>query len=103
MPPDPRAVPGCDAAAVGARARHYATVTQARDLQRALGPEVHLIEVGCCGDVAFSTAQAIAAALAQDAGRQPAVFVTGTDARLGAIVVDRLVAAGLDRVWWVSP
>ena len=100
MPPDPRAVPE-DAAAVGAHARRYATATQASNLQRALGREVQLIEVGCCGDVAV--AHAIAAARAQGAGPHRAVLVSGSDARLGAAVVDVLIAAGLDRVWWVSP
>jgi len=102
VPPDPPAVPKDDAA-VGARARRYATATQARDRQRAPGPEVHLIEVGCCGDVAVEHAHAIAAARAQDAGRHYALLVTGSDVRLRAAAVDSLVAAGLDRVWWVSP
>jgi hypothetical protein len=100
MPSDPRAVPE-DAAAAGARARRYATTSQARDLQRALGREVQLIEVGCCGDVAV--AHAIAAARALDARPHQAVLVSGSDAQLGAEVVEILVAAGLDRVWWVSP
>ena len=99
MPSDPRVV--STAMAPIASAQRYATSAQARDLQRSLSDGVRWIEVACCDDAAVM--QAISAALAQDADRRPAVFVSGADASLGAMVVNRLLAAGLDRVWWVSP
>ena len=79
MPSDPRAV--STAKAPIASAQRYATAAQARDLQRSLSNGVRWIEVACCGDAAVM--QAISAALAQDADRQPAVFVSGADASLG--------------------
>ena len=99
MPSDPRVVSTAMAPITGAQ--RYATSAQARDLQRSLRDGVGWIEVACCDDAAVM--QAISAALAQDADRQPAVFVSGANASLGAVVVNRLLAAGLDRVWWVSP
>ena len=99
MPSDPRAIPTAKAQIESAQ--RYATASQAHDLQRSLSDRVRWIEVACCGDAAVI--QAITAALAQDAGRQHVVFVSGADASLGAMVVNRLLAAGLDRVWWVSP
>jgi len=99
MPSDPRVV----STAMGpiASAQRYTTSAQARDLQRSLSDGVRWIEVACCGDAAV--VQAISAALAQDVGRQHVIFVSGADANSGAMVVNRLLAAGLDRVWWVSP
>ena len=99
MPSDPRAM--STAKAPIESAQRYATAAQALDLQRSLSNGVRWIEVACCGDAAVM--QAIGAALAKDADRQPAVFVSGADASLGAMVVNRLLAAGLERVWWVSP
>ena len=99
MPSDPRVV--STATVPIASAQRYATSVQARDLQRSLSDGVRWIEVACCGDAAV--VQAISAALAQDAGKQHVIFVSGADASSGAMVVNRLLAAGLDRVWWVSP
>ena len=98
MPSDPRAVPA-DGGPVAGFYR-YATAAQSRDFERALGDDVHRLDVGCCDDVALE--QAVAGLLSVDPGRRPAVLVSGADARRGATVVERLVAAGLDRVWWVS-
>src|SRR5215217_7212596 len=56
MPSDPRAVP---AEGVPVRGSYrYATPAQARDLESALGANVHRLDVGCCDDVAVGQAVA---------------------------------------------
>ncbi len=96
MPTDPIAVP--TNASTG-YPRRYATLGQARDLQRALGAEARWVHVGCCG--AAEAANAVAAALASDTNASPALPVSG-DPRSAAEVLDLLVAGGRDRVWWVA-
>ena len=98
LPSDPGTALAQDAATP--RLTRYATVAQARELERALGAEVHFVEVNCCGDAAVS--QAISEALASATGAQHAVFVGGSNAGMGAKVVESLLRAGLERVWWVS-
>ena len=83
------------------RAQRHATAAQAGDLQRMPGYDVRWIEVGCCSDAAV--ARAVDLAVGGDAGPPYAVFVSGSDRRAAAAVVDRVIASGLDRVWRVSP
>lgn len=99
LPADPRALPADGVPVI--RGQRYATAAQAADLQRMRGYDVRRIEVACCGDVAV--ARALDAVAGGSAGLPYAVFVSGTDGQVGAAVVERLVTAGLDRVWWVSP
>ena len=102
MPSDARATPADRAART--RAGRYATPSQAEDLRRALGDDVSVVDVGCCG--AESLEAAVGQALAKRETGAPAsnaVLVRGSDLRLAAAVVDRLDALGLDRVWLVSP
>jgi hypothetical protein len=99
LPADPRALPAAGVPVI--HGRRYATAAQAADLQRMGGYDVRRIEVACCGDAAV--ARALDAVAGGSAGLPYAVFVSGTDGQVGAAVVERLVAGGLDRVWWVSP
>jgi len=97
MPSDPQAIP----ADVSARTRagRYATPAQARVLQNALGSDVRIVEVGCCGEAALEHAVAAAFAERETAG---AVLVSGLDMRLAAAAVERFNDLGLERVWLVS-
>ena len=100
MPSDPRAIPS-DAAA-RTRAGRYATPSQSDDLQRALGHDLSVVEVGCCGSTSVDEAIARALAARPSASPPAAVLVRGPDLRLAAVVADRLDALGFDRVWLVS-
>ncbi len=97
MPSDPQAIP----ADVSARTRagRYATSAQARALQNALGSDIRIVEVGCCGEAALEHAVAQAFAERATAG---AVLVNGSDMRLAAAAVERFNDLGLERVWLVS-
>lgn len=100
MPSDPRAIPSDSAART--RAGRYATRSQSDDLQRALGHDLSVVEVGCCGSAAIDEAVVRALAARPSASPPAAVLIRGTDLRLAAVVADRLDARGLDRVWLVS-
>ena len=97
MPSEPQAIPADFA--VRTRAGRYATSAQARALRTALGSDVRIVEVGCCGEHAVE--HAVAEALSHRAV-VGAVLVSGPDMRLAAAAVERFGDLGLERVWLVA-
>jgi hypothetical protein len=82
----------------------YATRTQARMLQSALGEQVLRVQVECCGSEAVDRAVGIAVGLqaAHDLATHTPVLVDAADLRLGAAAANRLAREGFSRVWLVT-
>lgn len=102
QPVDPRAVP-VDPAVRTVQGR-YATRQMAAALEQAMPGDVLVLAVDCCGAAKAERAVNIAFGIqaARDFSDDVPVLVSGPDLRTAAIVVDRLAAAGMSRVWLVT-
>ena len=88
------------------RAGLYATATQARQLEQALGNQVITLDVAAEGDGATAVDQATFMAFGlqavHDLSSSAPILVRGRDLRLAAAAVNRLQAAGYSRVFLVN-
>lgn len=103
MPSLPQAVP----AEPGARTRagRYATASQARDLEAALGPRALRIDLDAGGSTAATLGMARLPSARAMAGLRDdvPVLLYGRDPQWVAAVAESLADAGLTGVWVVTP